>query len=428
MRNTKALLIAAAVLIALSVAAVMLTQYVKVPANQADEYVLMAALFTIALISVIVYRSLALSKETIDMATDLAHDLAERFIASSQELSTEMYRSSPVPYVIVGGDGVVISANMSALRLFGTTENALNGENIFMRLASDEHDRITLVSEKLKAGLPTIDEELILTRMDGDTRYVLCSLFSFRDADGAQQGLFTLVDISKQKQIDKAKTEFVSLASHQLRTPIAAAKWNLELLRMKYGVNIPSEALPYLTSASGALEEMNLLVGDFLNASRFELGTLTPERKTIDLCALVSDIYQSHKAKAEAKGITVLISCDRDLVSVTSDPRLLGMIINNLVSNAIKYTPQDGTVDVRLKAENETVTLSVSDTGMGIPEEEQPRIFSKIFRASNAQASVPDGTGLGLYIAQQAAQVLKGSIVFISKEGEGTTFTASLPR
>jgi PAS domain S-box-containing protein len=428
MRNTKALLVAASVLVALSAGTIVLAQRVRVPAAQADEYVLIAVLFSIALISVIVYRSLALSKETIDIATDLARDIAERFIASSQELSTEMYRSSPVPYVIVDGAGTIVSMNMSAVRLFGTTDSAMNGESIFARLASEEGERVAFMSEKLKASLATNDEELVLTRVDGTARYVLCSLFSFHDADGAQRGLLTLVDISKQKQIDKAKTEFVSLASHQLRTPIAAAKWNLELLRMKYGANISSEAQPYLASASGALEEMNLLVGDFLNASRFELGTLSPEIKTIDICALISDIYQSHKAKADAKKVTVLMTCDRELVSVASDPRLLGMIVNNLISNAIKYTPENGTVDVRMKADSGSMVLSVADTGMGIPREEQPRIFSKIFRASNAQASVPDGTGLGLYIAQEAARVLRGTIAFTSEEGKGTTFTATLPR
>ena len=137
-------------------------------------------------------------------------------------------------------------------------------------------------------------------------------------------------------------------------------------------------------------------------------------------------ILESHEKQAASRSVTIERSWgEHDALS--SDVHLLEMAVNNLVSNAIKYTPDGGTVHITFEIHSANYAIIVSDTGIGIPEEEQEKIFTKIYRASNAKADVPDGTGLGLYIAREAVRVMGGDITFVSELNRGTTFTVVLP-
>ncbi len=353
----------------------------------------------------------------------------QRLLRSLEDLYVQIYKNSPVPYVLIGKGGVIISANMSAVRLFGTVEGALPGAHFFDLLSGDKTSHVSLFPEKFERGVFINDEEVSLRRTDGTTRWALFSLFSFTDSSGHKQGLATLVDVTKQKEIDKAKTEFVSLASHQLRTPLAAIKWNIELLLMKYGETLPPPGRGYGDAVATNVSRMDALVGDFLNASRFELGTLTAEKTTFELIPFLDIIVSDQSFKAEQKHIELRKNYDAaSQGSCTTDAHLLGMTVSNLISNAIKYTGEGGVVRVETESAGNNIVIRVADTGMGIPKDEQDKIFSKIFRASNAQAHVPDGTGLGLYIAREAIKVLGGTLAFVSEQGVGTTFTITMPR
>jgi len=381
-------------------------------------------LFLSAFLSASLFQSLRIHVE----ARKLAGHLMKDAWSTSQELFVQLFKHSPVPYVLIDEKGKVTSANTSAVRLFGTKEGALDGIHIFDYIEGDNAQHVSLFLGKFTQGLFVTDEEVRITRFDDADRWVLCSLFSFKDDQGKRTGLLTLVDISKQKQIDQAKTEFVSLASHQLRTPIAAMKWNIELLLSKYGEALAPEERVYIDKAMGNVKNMDMLVGDFLNAARFELGTLVAEKTEINAPLFFNEVIEEHRGRAETKRINLVREEDAQIATLVSDVRLLRMVVSNLISNAIKYTPDEGRVTVRTKAEGGNVVIVVSDTGMGIPLDEQDRLFSKIFRASNAQAQVPDGTGLGLYIVDQAVKVLGGTITFVSEENRGTTFTVTIPR
>src|SRR5262249_4694140 len=150
--------------------------------------------------------------------------------------------------------------------------------------------RVGLLPGKLSQGIFVNDSELRVKRVDGVTTWVLFSLFSFIDGRGERRGLATLVDISKQKQVDKAKSEFVSWASHQLGTPIASMEWHLELLLMKHAETLSSEEKTYIEKARVSVDQMKLLLDDFLNVSRFELGTLSAQKTVFDLSALISTL------------------------------------------------------------------------------------------------------------------------------------------
>lgn len=171
---------------------------------------------------------------------------------------------------------------------------------------------------------------------------------------------------------------------------------------------------------------MDILVTDFLSVSKLELGTFVPNMISIPFAPFVEEILESHESKAEARGITITRGWENE-DSIVGDTHLLEMAINNLISNAVKYSRDGGNVSVTFGIQNNAYTVEVRDTGIGIPEEEHDKIFQKIFRASNARAEVPDGTGLGLYIVREAVRVMGGDVTFVSELGKGTTFTISLP-
>lgn len=386
-----------------------------------------AAFAFIALFTVFIFQSFRVSESATELALRYARQYAKSILASSPELFAQLYRNSPVPYILLEKDGVISSTNMSAVRLFMTEEGALEGKNLFTLLDSDDPQRVGLLPGKLAQGVFVNDSELRVLRMDGATSWVLFSLFSFVDTEGSRRGLATLVDISKQKQVDKAKSEFVSLASHQLRTPIASMEWNLELLVMKHNDTLSSEERTYIEKARASVDQMKLLLDDFLNVSRFELGTLVAQKTTFSLNQLIEALIAETIERATAKRVSILSELDPALGAIVSDTHLLRMVIGNIIGNAVKYTPEGGKVTVRSLQNENNIVITVADTGIGIPKEELDHLFTKIFRASNAQALVPDGTGLGLYIAEQAVKIVGGKITVQSEQNVGTTFTITLP-
>lgn len=419
----KALLIAFAVLAVLAgLATVFFVSDGLAKINQ--TYVLKASIFVIiALVTVIVYQSVKISV----VAKDIAKNMVKHLLAYSHELFFELYRGSPVPYILIDKNGNVESTNFAAVRLFHTKEGALDGQNVFENIESENPNKVGLFMEYLKQGVFVNEEEVCVRRLDGALRWALLSLFSFKDSEGTRKGLLTLIDITKQKQVDKAKTEFVSLASHQLRTPISAMKWNVELLHGASPETFTPLQTEYLLKIANGLGRMDLLVDDFLNVSKFELGTLQKNLQNVELVEFVTELLDEHKKKAETRQIMVEETWDKKPFQMQSDPQLLTMIIGNLVSNAIKYTKNAGVVHLRFLHEQNHTVITISDTGIGIPLDEQDQIFSKIFRASNARTQVSEGTGLGLYIVHEAVKVLGGTITFVSTEEVGTTFTVTLP-
>ncbi len=396
----------------------------RLPFFHTELFLIIICLLTIALLTVIVFQSARLAST----ASLIAQGMAEDMLMYSKELFTELYRGSPVPYLLINDDSTVDSTNLAALRLFGVEDGWFQGKYIFEYLKEEKEDgnRLALIPEYFKKKVSVNDEELMIVRRDGATRWVLLSLFSFTDARRKHKGLLTLVDVTKQKEIDKAKTEFVSLASHQLRTPISSMKWNMELLEVTAKERLNEKELDNLEKIERGIERMDILVTDFLSVSKLELGTLVPNMVSIPFAQFVESILESHESKASARGITITRKWEAD-DTVVGDTHLLEMAVNNLISNAVKYSRDGGEVTIAFATQNNVSLIEVKDTGIGIPEEEHDKIFQKIFRASNAKAEVPDGTGLGLYIVREAVRVMGGDVTFTSELGRGTTFTISLP-
>jgi PAS domain S-box-containing protein len=393
-----------------------------------EQYDLVGLLFmTVFLCAGLMAKSLYDSLTLSDQMARTEQQITEDIFIASEELHTQLYQNSPVPYLLLDENGVVTSANIAAGRLYGVNQKQLHGTEIFNTLTAEENEKIPVLIEKYKSRIPIGEETVQIIRPDGEVAWVLLSLFQFTNAYGSRIGLLTLVDISKQKQIENAKAEFVSLASHQLRTPLAAVKWSAELLQIDPDKTLNEKQHKYIARLLSGTERMAILVDDFLRVSRFELGTFQPEFASVNIEEILLGVTKEQESKSAQKDLDVSLFCEPKALILNTDPNLVRMITSNLFSNAVKYSRPGGTINIGYRLLNETVILSVADNGMGIPMKEQERIFSKLFRASNATRNVPDGTGLGLYIAKEAAHVLKGKITFTSVQDVSTTFEVTLP-
>ncbi len=234
-------------------------------------------------------------------------------------------------------------------------------------------------------------------------------------------------DITKEKEIDRAKTEFVSLASHQLRSPLTAINWSAEMLLWKDFGRLTKDQEKYLKKIHTHGQRMVELINALLNVSRIDLGTLAFTPKPTDLKAVADSVLDELLPQIEKKKLKVKKIYSGDLPLINIDPKLLRIVFQNLLSNAVKYTPTKGVVSLTIKKRALDVILSVQDTGCGIPKVQQAKIFTKLFRAENAQEMDPDGTGLGLYIVKSIVKQSNGKIWFESIENKGATFYVTLP-
>ena len=240
--------------------------------------------------------------------------------------------------------------------------------------------------------------------------------------------LVVLHDVTRKKIIERMKTEFVSIAAHQLRTPLSAIKWTLKMLLDGDLGEITEEQREFVNKAYRANERMIKLINDLLNVARIEEGRYLYKLSSLSIEPLVRKIVESLKQEAERKKIKLEFKKPKKkLPKLMLDAEKISLAIQNLVENAIKYTPAGGKVTVSLKVENEEVVFSVKDTGVGIPKEQQDRVFSKFFRGANVMRMETEGSGLGLFITKNIIEAHGGRIWFQSKEGKGTTFYFAIP-
>jgi PAS domain S-box-containing protein len=246
----------------------------------------------------------------------------------------------------------------------------------------------------------------------------------------SHKGVFfaTQENVTTLREVDKAKTEFVSIASHQLRTPLSIVRWYTEMLASGDAGRLSKKQSKYLQEIYTGNQRMVELVNSLLDASRLELGTFTFNPEKIDLAKSTKSLADEQKVDLNNKKIKLTFKFSKDIPDMQLDPKLLRMVVQNLLSNAIKYTPEKGKIEIGLsKYKNDDILLTVSDNGYGIPKEQQFKIFTKFFRADNVRLKSADGTGLGLYIVKSIIDKVGGEIWFNSEENKGTTFFITIP-
>lgn len=237
-----------------------------------------------------------------------------------------------------------------------------------------------------------------------------------------------LHDVTKERLIEKMKTEFVSLAAHQLRTPLSGIKWTLKMFLDKDLGKITKEQEEFLKDTYNSNEKMINLVNDLLNVTKIEEGKYVYKLSPTNIKDLVNSVIRAKRGEAENKGIIFKSKIPTGAVpEIMADPEKMKIVIDNIVSNAVIYTPPKGAVTVSLSVGNKDIRFSVKDTGSGIPKAQQERIFNKFFRGSNAMKIDTEGTGLGLFISKSIVEAHGGKIWFESEENFGTTFYLIVP-
>ncbi len=241
----------------------------------------------------------------------------------------------------------------------------------------------------------------------------------------------TFRDISVEKEVDRVKSEFVSLASHQLRTPLSTINWYAEMLTAGDAGALSAEQQKYVEEIYRGNQRMVELVNALLNVSRLELGTFVVDPLPTDIVKLAKDVVQELEPKIFARKIDFVERYADSIPNMSVDPNLMRIIFTNVTSNAVKYTPENGrvTLDLHTEGAGESgkLVMEVSDTGYGIPKEAHDKIFTKLYRADNVRIRETDGTGLGLYLVKSILEKTGGSISFVSEENKGTTFHIELP-
>ena len=400
--------------------------------SQIEVIVSPALFFWLFVFSLLVLISFISLISILKLRVDALADSRTEELMLTQKLFVELYRNSPVPYVMVDHDGSVTYPNHAALRLFALEEAGFVGLNIFdmFELADDEDGtKKTLLISRFFSGVFIDAKDILIGQKDDKVRFGLLSIFPYGGGLSAKKkGLMTIVDITKQKEIESAKSDFVSLASHQLRTPISSMKWNMELMKSpQFGV-LSEGQLVYFQKTITAVNKMNNIIEDFLSVSQLELGTKHITSDEIDLATLMADIVSEFDGRVAEKQLNLETDYDQTIKSIITDKHLIHMVISNLISNATKYTPKNGTVRLSYTATPEGVRFAVADSGVGIPADDIEKLFTKFFRASNVRKQIIEGTGLGLYIAKLAVEKISGQITVSSKENNGTLFVVTLPQ
>lgn len=416
------------------------------------EWMLPTAIFIAGVILSSLAAALMLSQarrreQAIALAAQMTEDLNnERNTAISLQKKDEAILSSI-------GDAVFAIDSNRRITLFNPAAETISGftaaealskpykEVLKFIFEKDSKDNEDFVVKAFAGHLASMKNHTMLIRKDGDRVAVADSAAPIRDQKGVIVGVIVVFrDVSKERALEQAKTEFVSLASHQLRTPLSAINWYSEMLLNGDAGKLTDEQSEYLHQIQGGNHRMIDLVNSLLDASRLDLGKLANSPEPIDMNDLAASLEKEIQGDLAIKNQTFAKDVQPNLSTVAADPKLVRMIMQNLLSNAVKYTPEKGSITLtmrsatnqdlekaHIRSEKEYFFMAVTDTGYGIPKAQQPKIFEKMFRADNVVKMTIEGTGLGLYIVREAAKIMGGAVWFESIEGAGTTFYVVLP-
>ena len=230
------------------------------------------------------------------------------------------------------------------------------------------------------------------------------------------------------RDLDAVKSQFVSIAAHQLRTPLAGIRWTLYALLEEQVGKLNYEQKKFAGDAYSATLRLINLINDLLDVARLEEGRFGFKITRMSFTPIVQAVFKRFQKNAEDKGLAFSLKLPRQKIPpLDFDEEKIMIVLENLIDNAIKYTAPGGSIIVRLAQDKNMVTVEVTDTGIGMPENQLSRVFTKFFRAQNAQLYQTSGTGLGLYLSKNIVEYHKGDIFFTTKENKGSTFTFSLP-
>jgi uncharacterized integral membrane protein (TIGR00697 family) len=333
--------------------------------------------------------------------------------------------------IITDEEGRIITVNKACEEMLGIAESELAGKLMVDAIKRyDESDNpianeertITKALEGQKV-VTSMTRHAYFKRRDGSrfpVRIVVTPVIIDRAMMGAVE---VFQDVSEEKKIDNMRKDFLSLASHQLRTPLAGMRWMIETLRKEIFGTMNQKQRKYLSNLYTINIQMIQMVTDMLNVLHIESGTIRVSKQWFPVVSVCKEVVSVMEPAAKERNVKIQVHVsDTALIDINSDVTLVKTILESLVSNAVNYSRARGKVVLDAHEHGEEVVISVQDNGIGIPEDEQKRIFERFYRASNAKHFRVDGTGLGLYIASVLAEKIGARLSFESSPGKGSTF------
>lgn len=370
-----------------------------------------------------------------------------RLESLSGQLTAEQLKAEAVIQGI--GEGVmVIDAgrkiqlfNQAAQELCGWDESsALNLDyNLVLQLKTSTDQVIPPekdpFAEAWKKDKTIVQDDLVMTTRAGRKIQISLSISPIFDQNHQPNGAIALFrDITKEKAVEREKDEFVSTASHEMRTPVAAIEGYLSLAMNPNVATIDERAKKYLDKAHEAIQHLGDLFKDLLSATKADAGNLADQSESVNLAALLQSATDDMQFTANKKNLTLVYQIGGQsgkaiapLYYVDANPERLREVVMNLIDNAVKFTSMGG-IKVSIEGDEKEVSVSVSDTGPGIAQEDIPHLFQKFYRVDNSATRTIGGTGLGLYLCRKIIEAFSGRIWIESKVGEGTTVHFTLPR
>ena len=373
-----------------------------------------------------------------DLYARMAHTVAEKSDKLRREVAKDqtVLAALPIGVLVVNKEGVITETNTAVTRLLKRKEGEIIGNSAVtvLDLHNDEgplteaNHPVTACLTKNEAKAALADDRISAGRGDGSTVPVQIHAAPF--AVGKSQGgaVVLIMDVTSQREVNDMKNEFISLASHQLRTPLSSLQWYLELLTGGEGGPLTVQQEAFVAELRLAARRMSSVVAGLMDASRLQHGFVEPVKQPVDVQKAAIELQKDIHLIAADKTISCTVHAPDYAVVIQTDPLLLNVVLQNLLSNAVKYSKNTGTIDIALSEEKDTIQISVKDSGIGIPAADQARIFEKMFRARNSQALDVNGSGLGLYSSRMIMRMLGGTLDFQSEEDKGTAFTVTLPK
>ncbi|MCA9346654.1 PAS domain-containing sensor histidine kinase [Candidatus Saccharibacteria bacterium] len=356
-------------------------------------------------------------------------------------------------------DAIVLIDSANVIRSFNPASSTMTGWPKDEVLGLDYRSVIKFVNDKgetiddsdhpfvkvLLSGKPFRDNTSILAKKDGSALSVDISVTPLVAADGKISGAVAIIrDVEDQRKQDKQRADFISTASHEMRTPVAAIEGYLALALNDKVTNIDAKARSYLEKAHASTQHLGKLFQDLLTSAKAEDGRLSNHPQVLEMNEFVEKLVDDLRFSAEKKGLALELLMGshqqnevtktdstqkvvKPLLFVHVDPDRIREVITNLFDNAVKYT-ETGKITIGITGDAQVVQFHISDTGPGIPKDDIPHLFQKFYRVDNSNTRTIGGTGLGLYICKKIVELYNGRIWVESEQDKGSTFYINLPR
>ncbi|MCM8832030.1 MAG: cell wall metabolism sensor histidine kinase WalK [Candidatus Omnitrophica bacterium] len=364
------------------------------------------------------------------------NELAQK--AKSEEIAWEKYKkvlsekrqidavihSIAEGLIVVDATGKVIMMNPAAEKLLGISKKDKVGKSIFEDLKEEQLIALTKhISDKE-------DKEIELVSTNDETKRILrASTAVIENEEGKTVGMVSVLsDITKQKELDELKSKFVASVSHELRTPLIATEKSLSLFINEVKNQLSPAQKELLEIAQRNIKKLTLLVNDILDFLKLEARKMELKKELVDIEKIIDVVMATFSVWARTKNISLEKKISPNFPKINADPVRIEQVLNNLVGNSLKFTPNNGTITIEgtYQKNKNFVQISVQDSGIGIPKEELPKLFQKFYQVSDGNSSV-GGTGLGLTIAKDIVELHGGSIWVESQIQKGSKFTFTLP-